>query len=133
MANEITATGSLSSQFPKSPAAGQNPEVYSDIPLTVTTFTKAAALGEGNTMSVPTTAGGTALPLGGVTTVGWAKFVNLDVTNFVQVGTQPGGTFRPFLKLKPGEWAIGPLDATNPPFALADTGAVLLQYMILQR
>ncbi len=133
MASEITATASLRSQFPATPAAGQNPEVFQDISLTVTTFTKAATGGVQNTFSVPTTAGGTAIPMGSVTTSGWAKIVNLDVTNYVQLGSVPVATFVPFTRLMPGEFFEGPVDQSIVLFGLANTGAVKIQYEIFQR
>jgi len=70
-----------------------------------------------------------ALPMGDVSTAGWARFENLDATNYVQVGVDSSGTFIPFLKLKPGEFHICRL-ATNAPYAKANTAAVKLDYEI---
>lgn len=83
-------------------------------------------------LSVPTTAGGTAIPLGVVTTPGFALFTNLDTTNYVLVGKQVSAAFVDFLKVKPGE-TVGPVRlSTTAPYALANAGAVLLNYTILQ-
>jgi hypothetical protein len=82
-----------------------------------------------NVQNIPTTAAGTALTMGAVTGKGWAYFENRDLTNFVEVGVQSGGTFYGTLKLKPGEFALGRL-TTATPFARADTGATDLFYDI---
>src|SRR6478672_1713221 len=53
--------------------------------------------------SIPTTAAGTALTFSsGVTTLGTAYFINLDATNFVEVGVQVAGTFYPVARMKGG-------------------------------
>lgn len=66
-----------------------------------------------------------------VAAAGWARFENLDSTNFVQIGTDAAGTFHPFVKLKAGEFCILRL-GTNAPYAKADTAAVQLDYEIFQ-
>lgn len=72
-----------------------------------------------------------ALPMQDVTTAGVAYFRNADSTNYVEVGYDTAGTFRPFLKLKAGEEYVCRL-TQNAPYAQANTGAVVLQYLILQ-
>lgn len=52
------------------------------------------------TVTVTTTAASISHSL---STLGFAKFTNLDDTNFVKIGNYSGGTLYPFLKLKPGE------------------------------
>lgn len=69
-----------------------------------------------------------ALPMGDVATAGFARFKNLDSTNFVRVGVDSGGTFIPFLKLMPGEESPPVRLATSAPYAKADTAAVVLEY-----
>ena len=82
------------------------------------------------------------LDLGSVVTPGWAVFVNLDTTNYVEVGTDVGGVFHPFLKLKPGQ-ASPPASSLVPgeqflfrfgsgvvPYARANTAPVKLFYVI---
>jgi hypothetical protein len=44
------------------------------------------------TMTVPTTSGGTAIPLGGLSTLGWYSIKNNDPTNYVQLMTAVSGT-----------------------------------------
>lgn len=70
-----------------------------------------------------------ALPMGDVATAGWARFENLDATNYVQIGVDNTGTFIPVIKLMPSECVIVRL-ATNAPYAKANTAAVKLDYEI---
>jgi hypothetical protein len=62
---------------------------------------------------------------------GFFFFRNIDDTNFVEIGRTTtdaiGGTLRPFLKLLPGEYAIGRASEADL-FAQADTATVNLQY-----
>ena len=78
-----------------------------------------------------------ALEMGDVSTEGMFWFRNLAAAggNFVQIGQDvSAGGFEEFLKLNPGEFALGRLDlATGGVLqAKADTGAVELQYMIYE-
>lgn len=66
-----------------------------------------------------------------VAAAGWARFENLDSTNFVQIGIDVSAAFHPFVKLKAGEFCILRL-GTNAPYAKADTAAVQLDYEIFQ-
>jgi len=87
----------------------------------------------GGIVSIPTTAGGTALSLDGITTatMGYAYFRNLSATYSVQIGVQISTVFYAFASLKPGEVGLIRMNQTNPPFAIAITSAVDLQYTIL--
>jgi len=68
---------------------------------------------------------------GDVATPGWAVFVNLDDTNYVEVGHYTGGTFYPFLKLKPGDQMICRLGVTTAQlYAKANTSTVSLFYIV---
>lgn len=81
-------------------------------------------------MSVPTTAGGTAIPTGSVTAGGWFFFQNNDATNYVEILNAVSGT--KFLKLLPGECAIGRFAANvTAPAAQANTSAVDLEYLFV--
>lgn len=72
-----------------------------------------------------------AIELGDVSACGYSMFINTDATNFVEIGIDVGSTFYPFVKLLAGE-VSGPLRlGTNAPYAKADTGDVLLEYIIL--
>jgi len=84
-----------------------------------------------NVQTVPTTAGGTALDIGSLTTPGFASFINLDATNYIEIGINVAATFHPTAKLKPGEQAMFRL-ATTAPYAIADTASVKLFYVIYE-
>lgn len=83
--------------------------------------------------SIPTTAGGTAVAIASaVGTKGYAFFRNLDATNFVTLGVHDGSAnYFAFAKLKPGEAGMIRL-ASSTIYALADTGAVLLEAIIIE-
>lgn len=72
-----------------------------------------------------------ALVVGDVATLGYARFLNIDATNYVTIGNYTGGTYYPVLKLKPGEAAVCRLAAATI-YAKANTGAVKLEYMIFE-
>lgn len=72
-----------------------------------------------------------AVPMGDVSTAGWARLENLDSTNYVEIGVEVAATFYPFLKLKAGEFCVIRL-GTNAPYAKANTAAVQLDYEIFQ-
>jgi hypothetical protein len=70
------------------------------------------------------------LDKGDITTVGYAWFRNMDTTNFVQIGYDSTG-FKPVIKLKAGEQAVARLGQSTPQ-AQADTGAVSLEYILVE-
>ena len=72
-----------------------------------------------------------ALIMQDVAAAGWARFENLDTTNYVEIGTDVAAAFVPFLKISPGEYQFVKL-ATNAPYAKANTAAVKLDYEIFQ-
>jgi len=72
-----------------------------------------------------------AIPLGECTSPGWAMFVNRDATNFINLKVATGGAI--FAKLLPGEMALFRLGSgAQAPYAIADTAACQLEYLILQ-
>jgi hypothetical protein len=71
-----------------------------------------------------------AIDLGDVATPGWFFLRNLDSTNYVDILTQVAGGAA-FLRLKPGELAIGRF-AVAAPAAQANGAAVNLEYMIIE-
>lgn len=87
-----------------------------------------------NVQSIPTSAAGTAVVYSAaVTTLGVARFKNLDSTNYIELGVQVGGTFYPFVLLKP----------TDPPwpfrlaqgitlYARSNTSACLLDSEVFE-
>jgi len=83
------------------------------------------------TMSVPTTSGGTAIPISNLSTVGWGIFLNLDATNYIQLMSAVSGTV--FARLYPGEIALFRLDAgVTAPAAISHTAACEMEYLILE-
>lgn len=99
---------------------------------TVQSVTLAAAKpsGSGFTQTIPTTAAGTAISLGGVAANGWGWIQNVDATNFIEIGVQVAGVFYPTLKLLAGESIAVRVSPDCVPYALANTGAVILQCTI---
>jgi hypothetical protein len=120
MSNEITVSGSLT---------------YADAEGTAQTLAMAAIMASVTTrrstwlkMSVTTAA--LAIPLGNVTALGWAIFVNRDVTNYLELLTSTGGVA--FARIHPGKFA-GPFylgSGITAPFAQANTGACQMEYLI---
>lgn len=86
-----------------------------------------------NVQTVPTTAAGTALVIAaGVSTLGWAWFKNLDAANYIEIGTQSGGTtFLPFARLNAGEACLLRLAQGITVFAKANTASVNLEHYVV--
>lgn len=63
--------------------------------------------------------------------IGWGELVNLDATNYVEIGRDVSGTFYGVIKLLPGESCPVRL-ATTALYARANTSAVKLQYQVLE-
>jgi hypothetical protein len=102
------------------------PQISAPVSTTITgvNFTE-------NTMTVPTTSTGTAIPLGGLGNLGLAMFINLDPTNYVEIMTAVSGT--KIIKMLPGDYALFRFDPSiTAPAAIAHTAAVQLQYLILE-
>lgn len=68
------------------------------------------------------------LALGEVTPTGYALFLNLDGTNYVELGKATGVYS---VKLKAGEFALLRLDSWSTIYAKANTAAVDLEYVLL--
>ena len=99
--------------------------------IPTTKFTVAGDHYQAAVFSVPTTAGGTAIPLGGVANPGgWAFVQNTDATNYVDIMTAVSGTA--FLRLLPGEAIVFRFSpGIAAPAALAHTAPVEIQYLFL--
>lgn len=81
--------------------------------------------------SFPTSAGGTAIPLGAVGTLGWCAIKNNDATNYIQVLTAASGTT--FLRINAGEMALFRFDqGITAPAILANTASVLTEVLLLE-
>lgn len=95
-------------------------------------FVASAPATAAGTPTISTAAGGEALVLQDVASLGWARFENLSTTNYVEVGIVVSATFYPFLKLLAGEYAFMRLPTGIAPYARANTGDVQLDYEIFQ-
>lgn len=71
-----------------------------------------------------------AIPVADIGTPGYAFFHNLDATNYVEIGSDTAGTFRPFAKLKAGQFCLVPLSIA--PYAKANTAACDLEYAVIE-
>lgn len=72
-----------------------------------------------------------AVPLGECTSPGWAMFINRDSTNFITLKVATGGAV--FAKLLPGEFCLLRLGSgAQAPYAIADTAASQLEYLLCQ-
>lgn len=121
MANEITLTASLSGYK----AAIMGSAVAKSVTNFLATMT-GNIIAEG---SVSIATSDTAIPMGQVTQPNWCAFHNCDSTNFIKLKTASGGAY--FARLYAGAWAFFPLEITlTAPYALADTAACVLEYLI---
>jgi hypothetical protein len=123
MANELTITGVL--QFQKGVIAAESLSLSSaQFNVTGSKFVK-------DEQSVPTTAGGTAINIGPLASLGWFMIKNTDTVNYVQLLNAVSGTV--LLKIEPGEIAMGRFDPTvTAPALLANTAPVVVEFMIVE-
>ncbi len=120
MSISATFTASLSfSGAPLSAADGMN---IANAPYTVSSpiYIKDLVL-------VPITTG-VLIPLGQVTTPGFAVFYNADSTNFIRISLNVASNY--FLKILPGRMNFCTLDPGMTPYMIADTAACFMQYYI---
>lgn len=124
MANEITVTASLGYSNSAVNVSSQS------LSISGSTFTIAGSRYAEGLFTVPTTAGGTAIPIP-AGTLGWCIVKNNDATNYVELLSAVSGTV--FAKIAPGEIALFRF-STNiaAPAALANTSSVKIQYLILE-
>lgn len=70
-----------------------------------------------------------ALPLGNLTTIGWAFCLNLDTVNFIEIRTGTGGT--KIVKMLAGEPALFRFGSgISAPFVIADTANCDMAYLL---
>ena len=126
MANEITVNNNLAYQ---NPAKGIQPvNLGSNGQQLFSIIGKNFAQG---TLTTPTTAGGTLIPISNLSSLGWASFKNTDPTNYVDILTGVGGV--DIVRMYPGEPAQFRFGSgITAPAALANTSPVLLEYLILE-
>ena len=72
------------------------------------------------------------ISVGDVTTLGYCFMRNLDAANFVKYGPKSSGVMIPFGKLKATEYAIFRLMTGVTIRAIADTGAVNTEIIVMQ-
>lgn len=123
VANAINLTASLSGYNPNSMGSAVSRAVTAlAINMINNPYVQGAPL-------VPTD--GVALALGGVTVLGWTYFRNLSETNYVDITNGDGGDI--ICRLYPGEPAFLPLAPDAAPFAIANTSACEVEYLIFSR
>jgi hypothetical protein len=71
-----------------------------------------------------------AIALGDVATPGWFFCVNLDDTNYVEL--RPGSGAADFARLNPGEFCVLRLAADVTLYAIANTAAVRVEYLLAE-
>lgn len=81
------------------------------------------------TQNIGTTA--EALSIGDITACGWMVVENLDATNYVEISRATFTAGQGTVKVKAGEVQAFRL-ASNTPFALANTAAVDISYIIIE-
>lgn len=73
-----------------------------------------------------------AIDLAELGTLGWAYFKNLDANNYIQLKTATSGTI--FARLNAGEACLFRFGSgVTAPFAISDTAACLMEYLILEQ
>lgn len=72
-----------------------------------------------------------AIGKGDIGTCGFMRVMNIDSTNYVELGVEVAATFYPFVKLKPGESSVFRL-GTSTPYAKANTASVRIDYLIVE-
>jgi hypothetical protein len=77
--------------------------------------------------------GGTALPLGAVSSPGMCFLLNLDSTNYVQLFASSSDTLNPLGRLLAGSPALIPFDPAAVPYLMANTAAVNVSFFLLSQ
>lgn len=111
MANEITVSAAL--QIEKGNLSMTVPSSRQQIDMTGTRASHAL-------QTIGTTY--EAISAGDITSAGWCRILNIDSTNYVEIGLEVSSTFYPMFKLLPGHWVQGPLSVLTL-FAKANTAA----------
>jgi hypothetical protein len=70
------------------------------------------------------------IAIGDVASAGYSFLMNIDATNFVEIGREDTGTFRAVVKLLPGEFAIFRAGATL--YGKADTANCRVECFIFE-
>jgi hypothetical protein len=119
MANELTLNGSL--EYHDSDGT----EISIDIANLAASVSAKIALHARQNIGVTEEA----IVLGEVTAPGWFFAINRDPTNFIECRVATGGA--KFAKMKPGEFCMLRLGSgAQAPYAIADTGACMMEYAV---
>lgn len=78
--------------------------------------------------SVATSA--TAMPLGSITTPGWCLCINLDDENYIELRAGSGGA--DVIRINAGEFALFRWAADATPYGIANTAAVIVEWILLE-
>lgn len=121
MANELSITAALT--FSKN-AIQQFARAVTSLPVSV--GSNGGVYDPGFSCST----GDQAIPLGGIPSLGYAWFHNLDATNSVNIKTASAGTV--IITMKPGEVALFRFGSgVSVPAVNASSGTPLVEYVIL--
>lgn len=71
------------------------------------------------------------IAIGDIGTKGFARFLNIDATNYIEIGSYVAGTFYPLVKMEPTDPAWFRLAGVTL-YARANTAAAKLEYMIYE-
>ena len=120
MANEILINASLVYEDAEGVTAS-----ISNVDDTITVTTKKPVT---NRQTITTSE--VAINLGGLASIGWVMFKNLDTTNYIEIKTATGGTI--IGKMLAGE-SYGPVrmgSGVTAPFAIANTASCEMEIMM---
>ena len=92
-------------------------------------FSPSAKVPIAKPVTIATTAGGQALDFTGLTAARFIILKNTDMTNWVEVGPDDGGTILPLARLQPGDPMILPLRPSTTIRAIANTSACVIHLM----
>lgn len=122
MANEITATVTCAV------VNGTYRETFAPGSKQITQ----AAVGAYGGIWVVGSGGEEDMPVGDVSTLGLLCLINLDTTNYVQIGKKVGGVMEASVRLKPGEPNFFRLEPGVTLRAIANTASCKVQMLLLE-
>ena len=124
MANELTLTGAIAYED----SLGSKIDLPTDDDLKASVGTKKFVREQ-----IVATTSEAALNLGPVSTLGWAKFVNRDETNYVEIRMASGGS-NDHVRVSPGKFALFEFGSdVTAPYIIANTASCVVDYLIFNR
>ena len=130
MSQEINFQYAFAVQNPSAPTTGQTP--FKDSDSNQLRLDQSTAGGAEDTITIPTTAGGTVVSFGNVSSYGWLILKNLDQTNFATYGPTSGGAMVAMGKIKANEVQILRLKPGIVFRMLADTASVRINWRMYE-